>query len=560
MVGQLVLGMVCVGVYALPHAAICLAQTVEPQSLGNVHGKVVEAASGQGIRKVIVRLSADGGEPHQEYTTATDAFGQFQIEGILPGEYSVIITHLGFVLSNSRPELQTVTLAPGQRITGLLYKMEATGVITGKITEADGDPLQGVTVSVTAVGQSGNPVPTGDAAEAEGAPPTDNTNDLGEYRIANLRAGQYVVQAQLHGMSPPPDPADKGQQRDRGAYALTYYPGTAERRAATTVRVTSGATAIANFNMLVSRSYRVSGTVIAQGNPQNVQMYLVSSSGQTEAQQLQDGGRFEFLNLMPGTYVAQIVDLSSPSGASAPQAHTQIVGAPIVVANADVTGLVLQPESGGSVRGKLSTEEGETLDWTKLDVNLVRVLQDGEPPQMGAIGALGGDAPVQQDGSFELKDVAGASYQIALASHADIFQDYYVKSVTQDGREVVDTGFTVSGDTTLNIIISSKAASVDGTVTDANGQPVAAATVVSVPTGGALKRPDSYQTEKTDAAGHFLMRGLNPGAYILIALEGVQEDVRNPEFLQKYGERGATVDLDEAQHKTVAVNLQEQKQ
>jgi hypothetical protein len=544
----------------LLRAEVCLAQTAEQQGLGNVQGKVVEEVSGQGIRKVIVHLSGDGGEPHPEYTTATDAFGQFRIEGILPGEYSVIITHLGFVLANSAAEPQSITVALGQNTTGLLYKMQATGVITGKITEADGDPLQGVSVSATAVGQNDNAVPNAPAAEGEGGSPTDTTNDLGEYRIANLRAGQYTVQAQLHGMSPPPDPADKGKQRDHGAYAMTYYPGTTEERTASAVRVTSGATTMANFNMLVSRSYRVSGTVVVQGNPQNVQMYLVSSNGQTEAQQLQDGGRFEFLNLMPGTYVAQIVDMSSVSGAQAPQAHTQIVGAPIVVANSDVTGLLLQPESGGSVKGKLSTEDGASLDWTKLDVNLVRVPQDGEPPQMGAIGALGGDAPLEQDGSFELKDVAGASYQIALASRADIFQDYYVKSVTQDGREVVDTGFTVSGDTTLNIVISSKAASVDGTVTGANGQPVAAATVVSVPTGGTLKRPDAYQTEKTDATGHFLIRGLNPGAYILIALEGVQEDVRNSEFLEKYGERGATVDLDEGQRKTVAVNLQEQKQ
>jgi Carboxypeptidase regulatory-like domain len=553
--GQFVLGMICAGVCALPGAPVCRAQTAEQQGLGNVQGKVVEEVSGQGIRKVIVRLSGSGGEPHQEYTTATDAFGQFRIEGIVPGEYSVIITHLGFVLADPAAQPQSVTIAPEQNTTGLLYKMQATGVITGKITEADGDPLQGVSISVTPVGRKGNAV-----SSEEGEPAGDTTNDLGEYRIANLRAGQYIVQAQLHGMSPPPDPADKGKQRDHGAYALTYYPGTTEEGSASVLRIAPGATAIANFNMLVSRSFRVSGTVIVQGNSQNMQIYLVSSSGQTEAQQLQDGGRFDFLNLMPGTYVAQIVDMSSATGAQAPQAHTQIVGAPIVVANSDVTGLRLQPESGGSVRGKLSTEDGATLDWTKLDVNIVRVAQEGEPPQMGAIGALGGDAPVQQDGSFELKDVAGASYQLALTSQADIFRDYYVKSVTQDGREVVDTGFTVSGDTTLNIVISSRAASVDGTVTDANGQPAVAATVVSVPTGGLLKRPDAYQTEKTDAVGHFLIRGLNPGAYILIALEGVQEDVRNPEFLQKYGERGATVDLDEGQRKTVMVNLQEEKQ
>jgi Carboxypeptidase regulatory-like domain len=559
-VGQIVLAMICVGVYALMQPGVCVAQTVEQQSLGNVQGKVVEEVSGQGIRKVIVRLSKDGGEPHQEYVTATDAFGHFRIEGILPGEYSVTVTHLGFLLSSSETRAQPITVASGQSVKDLLYKMQATGIITGKITEADGDPLQGVSVWVTPVGRNANAIPTDESSEGELRPTSGTTNDLGEYRIANLPAGQYIVQAELRGMPPPPDPADKGKQRDRGVYALTYYPGTAEEKSATPVRVTSGGTAFANFNVLVSRSYRVSGSVIVQGNPRNVQMFLVSDTGQTEAQQLQDGGRFEFLNIMPGTYVAQIVDMNSVSDGQPPQSHTQIISTPIIVGNSDVTGLLLQPVSGGAVTGKLRTEGGETLDWTKLDVELVRVAQDGEPPQMGAIGALGGNAPVQQDGSFELKDVAGASYQIALASQADIFQDYYVKSVTQDGREVVDTGFTVSGDTTLNILISSKAASVDGTVMDGNGQPVAAATVVSVPTGGILKRPDSYQTEKTDAAGRFLLRGLNPGAYVLIAIQGVQEDVRNPEFLQKYGERGVSVDLDEGQRKTVVVNLQGEKQ
>jgi Carboxypeptidase regulatory-like domain len=559
-VGQFVLEMICVGVCALMQPAIGVAQTDQPQSLANVQGKVVEEVSGQGIRKVIVRLSGDGGEPHQEYITATDAFGQFRIEGVLPGQYSVTVTHLGFVLSSSGAEPQPITVTSGQSVKDLLYKMQATGVITGRITEADGDPLQGVSVWVTRIGQNGNSLPNGGPAEGEGGPANETTNDLGEYRIANLRAGQYVVHAELHGMPPPPDPADRGKQRDRGVYALTYYPGTADERSATPVRVTPGATVIANFNMLVSRSYRVSGTVIVQGNPRNVQMFLVSDTGQTEAQQLQDGGRFEFLNIMPGTYVAQIVDMSSASDGQGPQGRTQIIGSPIIVGSSDVTGLVLQPESGGSITGKLRTEDGETLDWTKLDVDLVRVAQDSDPPQLGAIGALGGNAPVAQDGSFELKDVAGASYQVALISQADIFRDYYVKSVTQDGREVVDTGFTVNGDTTLNIVISSKGASIDGTVTDGHGQPVASATVVSVPTGGTLKRPDAYQTEKTDASGHFLMRGMNPGPYILIALEGVQEDVRNPEFLQKYGERGTTVDLDEGQRKTVVVNLQDEKQ
>jgi hypothetical protein len=89
-------------------------------------------------------------------------------------------------------------------------------------------------------------------------------------------------------------------------------------------------------------------------------------------------------------------------------------------------------------------------------------------------------------------------------------------------------------------------------------QPVGGATVVSLPGTGKLGRPDSYQTEHADASGHFLLRGMNPGPYVVVALEEVNEDVRKPEFFQKYGEKGEKVELDEGERKSsVTVNLVE---
>lgn len=534
------------------------AQAGQAQAAGSVTGKVVQEANGFGIRKVVVELVAQSPEVRQTYTTATDATGQFRFEGVAPGEYSVSVAKVGFVRMNVKPETARITVAAGQDVTGLVYKMQPAGVIAGKITDVEGDPLQGVSVWVTHVGKSGAPVASDASEQSESGQET--TNDLGEYRIANLRAGQYVVQAQAHGMEPAPDPADKGKQRDKAVYALTFYPGTVEEKTASAVRVTSGGTATANFNMVTSRAFRVSGTVTMTGNPRNTQIFLVSTSGQTKAQGLGDGGRFEFPNILPGTYVAQIVDMSSGGDGRAPETHTQMIGSPIVVSNADVTGLVLQPEAGGSVGGKVRTEEGESLDWADLNVTLMRVAEgDEELPQMENLGALGGSTQLKEDGSFEMKDVAGGTYQVFLGGHSDKIRDYYMKSVTLDGREVADTGFVVRGETVVDVVLSAKGASVEGTVVDSDGHTVPGATVATLPSNGKLGRSDWYQVEKADASGHFLLRGMNPGAYVVVALEGLQEDTRKAEFFAKYGDKGVTVDLDEGERKSVVVGLVEER-
>jgi hypothetical protein len=532
------------------------AQNTQPGG-ANVSGIVLQDLTEQGLRKVVVTLTGQDPDKKQDYATSTDAFGQFRIEGVAPGEYEVAMTRAGFVRANSKTEKNRITVTAGQDVTGLVYKLQAAGVISGRVTEADGEPLAGVTVSATRVGKGGEPVgvvggPTGDAGE-------ESTNDLGEYRIANLRAGDYIVQAQMHGgFGPAPDPADRGRQKNRPVYALTFYPGTADQRQAGMVRVTGGSTSIAGFTLLVSRSYRVSGKVQVAENPRNVQMFLISTNGQTEAQQLGDGGQFEFRNIMPGTYVAQIVDMSTVADGQPPETHSRIIGSPIVVSDADVTGLQLQPQAGGSVSGKVRTEDGEALDWNYLNVSLVRVAEGDELPQMADLGATGGNTPLAEDGSFAIKDVAGGRYEVFLGGSSDKVRDYYLKSVLLNGTDVVESGFNVDGSISLDVVLSSKGASIEGTVVDASGNGVADASVVSLPASGAsgkLGRPDAYETEKTDANGHFLMRGLIPGSYVIVALEEFQTDPRNVGFFSKYADKGARVDLDEGETKDITVNL-----
>ena len=79
----------------------------------------------------------------------------------------------------------------------LLFRMLPTAVISGRVTDEDGDPMSGVRV----IAQKKNP---GKATRESAAAAT--TNDLGEYRLAGLFPGQYWIVAM-----PPPDFRDYEQ-------------------------------------------------------------------------------------------------------------------------------------------------------------------------------------------------------------------------------------------------------------------------------------------------------------------------------------------------------------
>src|SRR5215472_14098651 len=142
-----------------------------------------------------------------------------------------------------------------------------------------------------------------------------------------------------------------------------------------------------------------------------------------------------------------------------------------------------------------------------------------------------------------------------LWARTRINSHYYTKSVLLSGREVTDTGFPLSSSTVLDVVVSAKGAGIEGSVVDENGKSVAGATVVTVPSSGKLGRPDAYQSGVSDENGHVLLRGLNPGGFLVLAFEEMQENVRSPEFARKYEGKGEKLELEEGARKSVVLKL-----
>ncbi len=461
----------------------------------------------------------------------------------------VTVEHPGFVQSASGQRPVSISVQPGQGTTDFVCYMQTAAVITGKVTDLDGDPMSNVSISALRVGSALRGRNFRDSGNAA-------TNDLGEFRIHDLRAGRYTITANPPQGLRAPHAGEKDKVKENLIYTTTYYPGTLDKEQSVAVEVHPGDEAPVNFGVLASAAYRVAGTVVGvPGGAVMTEIMLFSKDHRGEQnQRLAEGGRFEFENVRPGSYTATLLVVTGFSEGK-PGMKMIRVAEPIEVSAANVDGLHLQPNVGGTVQGKFRMDTGQKFDWTQL--NVVLLPADENDFAAGVGGTSGGSAlsGVNKDGSFELKDVTGGSYQLLVGAKSNNLRDYITKSVNVDGRDVADSGFTVSAATSLDVVISAKGATIEGTVVDSKGKSVAYATVLDIPSAEHRNRHDLYQQDTTDELGHFSLRGLNPGKYTVLAFDDLQTDVRQPEFLKAYEARGEQVELDEGARTNIVVKL-----
>jgi Carboxypeptidase regulatory-like domain len=518
----------------------------------SIQGKVLQESGGQPVRKANLELRTgyDGffgsGGYEQKYFVTTDAAGRFQIDDVAPGRYAVVIEHPGF--AQSRGGRSTIVVLPGQGTTDFVFHMQRAAVITGKIIDLDGDPISDVSVTAHLVGSASRGMRPD---ESFGAP---GTNDLGEFRIPDLRAGRYTLEA-----DPPyswSHSESEGNAKEQEIYTTTYYPGTLDKAQSVAVEIHAGDETPINFGLLKTRAYRVSGTVLAAPGGEKLRFvrlrpkgYFLDrwANGGPQSSRVGEGGKFEFTNLLPGSYTA-LLEGSSKSLRLSPT---------VEVNDADVEGLQLQPDVGQAVRVTFRMDAGLKFDWTQLSVWLVPLDEPdvplGEPDfKVKYPGFFRPPPIVSQAGTFEVKDVVVGTYQLAALSKN--LPDYFIKSVSLGGRDVTDTGFSVSPGMSLDVVIGANGATIEGTVEGGNGKPVAYATVVDIPS----VEHRLYHWATTDEHGHFSFRGLNPGKHTVMAFEelpGNPDTIRWLNFLTPYESHGEVVQLQEGTRRSTVLKV-----
>ena len=548
-----------IAIFGAAGAAQTPANAAKPALGAVIEGIVTKELGSEPVKKVLIELIAENQAEGGDYTAVTGADGLFRIEGIVPGRYRLFAERNGFLevdKHRSRSEGRVVMLAAGQELKDLQIRLQAAAVVRGRVTDEDGEPLASAEVAVArqtfVSGRS--------RWEQAGA---ERTNDLGEYRIAGLAAGNYFVS-----VNPPPDfkslieargavaAAQTQKANDKPAatpltsYQTTYYPGTTDRGQAAPIQLHAGDEIPVDFSLMPSPSLSIRGSVVNLSPESSATIMLQSRDFNLvlNGAEVHKDGSFVIRDVEPGVYtiVAAVTDAPVP----------MMARQSLQVAANSVEDLRLTPQPGGWIQGRLRVENksGGRADLGQMFLTLSSA--DGDDEMLGAFSMGDGFsrvARVAADGSFEWKSVPPGNYYVQLGGDTGGNGNLFLKSALAGNHDVGDSGIAVNGGAVvLDVVASTNGAVVAGMVTDQKDGPVANAVVVAAPEARRRGRVERYRKTVTDQNGQFTLRGIASGDYTLFAWESVEgEAYYNADFLKIYEGQGRPLHADEGEQKSV---------
>jgi hypothetical protein len=401
---------------------------------GTLTGQVVGAIGGEPVGGALVQLQSAGGPGYFFRSVNTDATGHFRDATLPPGPYIVRAQHPRYPgLYGLQPTSLRVQIESGKESTGVV-KLLPGGVITGRVLDDDGEPLQGCTVSAaSAARQAGrNSFYFGNGAAT--------TDDRGEYRLGPITADRYFVSAHCHQSLPTErllsPAATSFPNEPRESWQPVYYPNAPTSQGATAVLVGPGAEVRdIDFKMRPTSVTTVLFSVLsapgtALTNPAGVQMVPDDGSGAMRDAAVGVGfdsrtGLYRATSVASGTYRVFAYSVGEqPDSNTMGEAVIQVGTTPPepvaiqLQSGLTIHGTVDEPAADpgspggaemGGVVSSMGGEGGEPGRGTAPEPvkGAVRL----EPLSQTMIGG-GGAGDVRLSGGFELKGVFPGRYRV----------------------------------------------------------------------------------------------------------------------------------------------------
>jgi hypothetical protein len=522
---------------------------------GRVSGQVVAADTGRPLKRARVMASAPG--LPQGRGALTDDNGAYELSDLPAGRYSVNVSKAGFISLSygQRRPLQAgmpLEVADGQQLKGIDFRLPRGGAIAGRIADEDGEPMPGATVRLMQyqyLQGDRRLVPAG----------TGQTDDKGQYRVWGLMPGAYYVTATARGFGlggpraagagRAGGPGGRSDDPEAEAYAPTYFPGVSSAADATPVSLGVNQEALdISFSLQLVRTARVSGRVTtasgAPANTGNVTLTAAEASGGARGQigtnystRIQSTGAFLITGVPPGRYTlrARGIDADRP----------QFAQQPLVVTGGDVSGISVDLAAGATITGTITFQPTQTA--APSDFARVRV---SAPSIDQSVPGASPTSRVDNGGHFTLDGVPSGLHLIRSNGAP---AGWTLKSVTVNGREIIDTPIEVRAGETLNnvgLIFTDKSTLISGTVANDRGTPLTDYTVLAFPTDETLWRPQARQimTARPDQNGKFQIAGLPSGDYYLVLVDPAEQgEWFEPSFLQQHRAGALKVTLGEGE-------------
>jgi 5-hydroxyisourate hydrolase-like protein (transthyretin family) len=517
------------------------AQSVPKTTSGyRISGTVVNAASGEPVRRATVAVLSEEADGHIVESVETDNDGRFSLDGLPAAKFPLTASKRGFLTAfYDQHESYNTAIVTGadQDTSGLVFRLTPGAALRGVVTADGGDPVDGAKVMLFLKPHGHNPgariTQAGEAA----------TDDTGAYEFDDLAAGEYLLAVKAepwYAMHPSFNSGGIQQPEAASstsldvAYPVTFFDSTNDEASATPISLAGGRRDEANINLRAVPALHLTAEMANKPNggiasPALLQIVCGAAISVERSRTPNPSGTgpaetdvAEFYGVAPGHYEL-----------------TQ--GDPPRVAKLDATtSQQIDPSLGTptvAVSGSLQASNGSALP-ENLSVRLNPV--DGAQ----------GHASLQTTsirGAFSFHAVLSGSWELWAENPG---KPLTITAITVGSRTRSGSQFTVR-DRPIQLVatVSQSETRVEGFTRNEKGKGLPGVMIVLVP-----KEPSAFRAltrrDQSDSDGSFSLRDVAPGQYTVVAIEeGWELDWARHEVIGRYLSHGVAVTVTEGSGK-----------
>ena len=506
-----------------------------------IAGTVVNAMTGAPLSQARISI-ADTRDRSKPMGMITSEDGHFEFSQLKVGKYSLSGAKHGFIsAAYEQHEQYSTAIVTGEEFAteNLVLRLTPMALITGHVTDEFGEGIRSASIVLYFENHSGGMTRITRYSNS-------TSDDRGFFDFSLLRPGKYYVSVTakpwyaIHPASPADGvsaPASQVSPALDAAYPTTYYNGATEADGATAIEVKGGDRLEIDVHVnpvpALHLLFRV--PTDGQGQQGGFQMPVLEkrvfdsvSNVQTEGMNPVGPGVFEITGVPPGRYTVRVK--SSDAGRGQQAADVDLV------------------QNGQ----ELNDSRGESLGGLKVTIKM-----PGDEPLpkqyfVGLQDARRRSVAFKQGdpaGQFTFEDLPAGKYAILVGSQAKPFS---VVRVTSTGGDSWGHDVSIAAGATAEVTatISAGIGRIEGVVKKKEKR-VGGVMVALVP-NDPVAHMDLFRRDQSDFDGSFVLQGVIPGAYTIVAVEDAWGlDWMQPSVLARYVQHGQNISIGEFMNGTL---------
>jgi hypothetical protein len=470
----------------------------------------------------------------------TDGEGRFEFRDVIEGAFPVA-NKPGYFAETGSAAGVSPTNSDNR---SLELRLVPEAIVSGRVTDTSGAPIEGVSVMLRSLSVSNG------LKHWEQRSGT-TTNAEGEFRIAELQAGEYALQTALKLDGPSEGEAAAGYVASdypalgvNGAGALQVHPGDhleaeistrLERLYPISVQV-SGLPGNSWPNFTVRTAGGVEVNPSLQQNPQTGQFRMLLPSGSfdlraqayVQPELIQTGGQGTMgftRNRAPLQFIARQAVTVAEGPVRVRMSFEPMAAVPVEVAEE-----------------KTGKSQANDPPSAQFNFSLLPAEADAAPiayPAESMSERAGSSQALQTDGPRVIRNLPPGQYVLQAPGQLP----WYVSSAVCGGTDLMREPLVIAGSAagcTMRVVLRDDAASLQIAVSDAGGRESASVNIYLIPLNNTTR---DVQITPAGADGNVSFNAA-PGQYLALATrETAQLAFRDAENLRRYEAEGKRIDL-----------------